>query len=111
MKILLVFGGAAASVDAGNFPATVLVDSEEIVAGNAVEDLSKVVFFSLDRANGEGTGLLLLSALEADWGGKKLDLRGSLLPKTLGVPVESPALVVFAGRKSNFGGCLLSKGL
>ena len=27
------------------------------------------------------------------------------------MPVESSALVVFAGRKLNFGGCLLSKGL
>ena len=75
MKILLGFGGAAASVDAGNFPVKVFVESGEVVAGNAIEGLPKVLFFSLTGANGEGTELLLLSsALEADWGGKKIDL-------------------------------------
>ena len=112
MKILLGFGGAAASVDAGNFPVTVLVESEEVAAGNVIEGLPKVLFFSLDGANGEGIEpLLLSSALEADWGGKKLDLWGSLLLETLGVPVEPPAFAVLVGRKLNFGGCLLSKGL
>ena len=112
MKILLGFGGAAASVDAGDFPVTVLVESGKVVSGNAIEGLPKVPFFSLDGANGEGTEpLLLSSALEADWGVKKLDLKGSLLPDMLGVSVEPPALVVFAGRKLKLGACLLSKGL
>lgn len=71
-----------------------------------------MVFFSIGVANGEMTGPLLFTpVLGADWGGKRLGLGGSLVPKTSGLPLDFSALVVFAGgKKLNLGGSLLSNG-
>ena len=106
-------GGAAAPVEFGNISATAFVGSRVVVAEIVVEGWPKVGFFSMDEANGESTEPLLSpSDLGADCEGKKLNLGCSLMSETLGLPLESSALVVFAGElKLNFGGFLLSRGL
>ena len=67
----------------------------------------------MSGANGENTELLLFpSVLGVDCWGKKLGLGVSLLSKAPRVPLDSSALVVFAGgTKLNLGGSLLPKGL
>ena len=63
-------------------------------------------------ANGASAKPLLFpSVLGSGCEGKKVDLGDSFLPKTLEVPLDSSALLAFAGgKKLNLGGSLLSTG-
>ena len=106
-KTLFGFEGTAASLEVGVFSETAFV------VGNVVDGCPNVVFLSIAGGNDEGPGLLLfLLDSEPNWGEGKVAFGDSLVPKALGVSLDSLALPPFSsGMKLNFGGSFLSNGL
>ena len=112
-KTLFGFEGTAASLEIGGFSVTAFGCSALVVVGNVVDGCPNVVFLSIAGANDEGPGLLLfLLDSEPNWGEGKVAFGDSLVPKALGVSLDSLALPPFSSEmKLNFGGSFLSNGL